>query len=81
MIRTSSTSCVPCGSWLKMYGTPPFWTVRLAEAAPTGMASSSAAVSTNEAMPPLSSDSRMARGTWRPAFLVSSEISPADSKP
>ena len=45
------------------------------------MASSSAAVSTNEAIPPPSSDSRMARGTWRPAFLVSSEMSPADSKP
>ena len=63
-----------------MNGTPPPLTV-----APTpflaGMASSSAPVRMNEATPPQISAYRMARGTWRPASLVSSEMSPADSKP
>ena len=64
-----------------MYGMPPLLTVSATVPAPAGMASSSAAVSTNEAIPPPSRENRMARGTWRPAFLVSSEMSPADSKP
>ena len=64
-----------------MYGMPPLWMVLTTELAPPGMASSSAPVSTNEAIPPQIRASRMARGTCRPAFLVSSEMSPADSKP
>ena len=46
-----------------------------------GMDSSSAAIMMNEARPPQMRACRMARGTWRPASLVSSEMSPADSKP
>ena len=48
---------------------------------PAGIASSRAATSTNEATPPHSSASRIARGTLTPASLVSSEMSPADSNP
>jgi hypothetical protein len=62
-----------------MYGTPP---VTAAATPPlVGIDSSSAAMMMNDATPPQMSACRMARGTWRPASLVSSEMSPADSKP
>ena len=64
-----------------MNGTPPPATVLPTGSLPAGIASSSAATSTNEAMPPHISASRIARGTLTPASLVSSEMSPADSNP
>ncbi|MEA2281566.1 MAG: hypothetical protein QOK21_2173 [Solirubrobacteraceae bacterium] len=80
MISSSRKSCIPLESRPRMNGTPPPLTV-----APTalcaGIASSSAAVRISDAMPPQISARRIARGTWRPASSVSSEMSPADSKP
>ena len=64
-----------------MNGTPPPLIVLPTGLLPDGMASSSDAIRMKELMPPQISAQRMARGTWRPASLVSSEMSPADSKP
>ncbi len=80
MISSSRKSWTPLESWPRMNGTPPPSTV-----APTafvsGIDSSSAAVRNSELMPPQISVRRIARGTWRPASFVSSEMSPQDSKP
>ena len=71
---------MPLESCPRMNGTPPPLTV-----APTGstfgIESSRAAVRMNDAIPPQISARRIARGACRPASFVSSEMSPADSKP
>jgi hypothetical protein len=63
MIISSRKSWSPLGSSPRMNGTPPPLIVCPTGSLPPGIASSSAAVSTNDAAPPQSRAIRIARGT------------------